>query len=101
MHLRVKPNWLFQCNFRKKEKETKQCRNFNYEHVFIDNGYYENLRGRVFKSTDHSRSYVVDILNSDLVVRNLKFLKLCIENCDGHFVQILTEQNGYAENNKN
>ena len=58
----------------RKERD-KTTRKFNYDHrhnvrnlaqlkndshVFIDDGYYyENLRGQVFKSTDHPRSYVV------------------------------------------
>ena len=68
--------------------------------MFIDDVYYENLRGRVFKSTDRPRSYVVDIPDRGSVVRNRKFLKPCIENSADHFVEISTEQNGNAISNK-
>ena len=59
---------------KKGKKKIKQPEKFNYDHqynvrslpqlkndshVFIDDGYYENLRGQVLKSTDHPRSYVV------------------------------------------
>ena len=45
-------------------------------------------------------SYVFDIPDRGLVLRYLKFLKPCIENSADHFVDILSEQNGNAENNK-
>ena len=73
----------------------------NDSHLFIDDGYYKNLRGRVLKSTDQPRSYVVDIPDRGLLVRNRKFLKPCIENNADHFVEISTEQNRNAEKNKN
>ena len=68
-------------------------------HVFIDNGYYENLRGQVLKSTDQPRSYVVDIPDHGSIVHNCKFVKLCLENSADHFVAISTEPNSNAENN--
>ena len=60
--------------------------------MFIDDGYDENLRGRVLKSTDQPRSYVVDIPDRGSVVRNRKFQKPSIENSDDHLVEISTEQ---------
>ena len=72
----------------------------NGSHLFIDDGYYENLRGQALKSIDQSKSYVVDIPDRGTVVRNCKFLKLCIENRAEHFVKISTEQNDNVENNK-
>ena len=101
--------------FEKKEKEIKQREKFNYVHrhnvrnlpqfkndsnVFINDGYYENFRGWALKSTDQSRSYVVDIPDRSSVVRNRKFLKPCIENSADHFVETSTKQNGDAETNK-
>ena len=59
----------------------------NDSHVFIDDGYYENLRGQVLKSTDHPRSYVVDIPDRGSFVRNRKFLKSFIESSAKHFVK--------------
>ena len=109
------PKWSFLCDFRKKEKIIKQRKKFNYDHrqnarnlpqlkndshEFIDDGYYENLRSRVLKSTDLPRSYVVDIPDRGSVVQNCKFLKPCIENSIDQFVEISNEQNRNAENNK-
>ena len=110
----LEPNWSFPCDFWK-EKEVKQREKFNYDHchnirnlpqlindlhLFIDDGYYKNLRGRVLKLTDQPRSYVVGIPDRGLLVRNRKFLKPCIENSNDHFVEISTEKNDNAENNK-
>ena len=57
------------------------------------------LNGR-FLNQLISPSYVVDIPDHGSVLRNCKFIKPCIENSAGHFVQISTEQNGNADNNK-
>ena len=101
------------CDFQK--KEIKQCKKFNYNyrhnvrnllqlkndsHLFIDDGYYEILRGRVLKPTDQPRSYIVHIPDRGSVISNRKFLKPCIKNHADHFVEISTEKNDNAENNK-
>ena len=48
--------------------------------VYIDDGYYEDLRDRIVGPSEQPRSYVVDISSRSPVVRNRKFLKPCIEN---------------------
>ena len=68
--------------------------------MFINDGYYEDLRGWVLESTDQHRSYVADVFDCGSDVQNCKFLKLCVENSADHFVEISIEQNDNAENNK-
>ena len=68
--------------------------------MFIDDGYYENLRGRVLKSADRPKFYVVGIPDRGSVVRNRKFLKPCTKSSVDHFVEISTEQNDNAKNNR-
>ena len=68
--------------------------------MFIDDGYYENLRGRVLKPNDQPRSYIVHIPDRGSVISYRTFLKPRIKNRVDHFVKISTEQNDNAENNK-
>ena len=48
-------------------------------YVYVDDGYYCNKRGRVARSADQPRSYLVDV-SSNRVTRNRKFLKPSIDH---------------------
>ena len=91
----LEPKWSFLHDFRKKEKQIKSREKLNFDKrhnvrnlpslkndscVYIDDGYYEDLRGCIVGPSEQPRSYVVDISGRSPVVRNRKFLKPCIEN---------------------
>ena len=56
--------------------------------VYVDDGYYCNKRGRVIRSADQPRSYLVDA-SPNRLARNHKFLKSCIDRSFGKEVLFL------------
>ena len=48
-------------------------------YVHVDDGYYDNKRGRIVRPADQPRSYVVDI-SPNRVISNRKYLKPCSDN---------------------
>ena len=90
-------NWSFLMRFSKKRDKTAEklnngnCHNTrnlpqlkNDSHVFI-----ENLRGRVFKSTDHPLSYFVDIPDRGSVVRKRQILRYVFASRNYIFQRLL------------
>ena len=47
--------------------------------VYVDDGYYDNKRGRIVRAANQPRSYVVDI-SPNRVTRNRKYRKPCSDN---------------------
>ena len=74
---RIKINEKMNFDKRHQVRELPLLQDDSY--VYVDDGYYDNKRGRIVRPADQSRSYVVDI-SPNRVIRNRKYLKPCSDN---------------------